>query len=369
MIKMRKWKKVLCLFIICTGIAIGIYSLINKIIEPKKEKKYLTLYEYTFKPEVNYRVHLIDNVLFDNNIRGEGESYFKSILDYIEINFNTLYQATKSEQLDIEYTLIASVIGFSSSDNNRTDYWKKDFPLSEKKHELFNSDTIKKEESLKINLQQYEEIASKINELIEYNIGSELVISMTGRIIANTPDGNLETPYDIKLKIPLDNNILTLSKEGNEVITDQLSQEVEYESPLNMYEIIIISFGIAIGIISFIIMLLIIKEPLAEDILLLKVKKIINNYGSRMVAIKYMPDKTFTHIYIVNNIKDLLVISDEIHIPVYYITDEVEIVKDYTFYCEYTSNLYIYKEEDNSNDNNISKIENINQSKMELQEE
>jgi hypothetical protein len=192
---------------------------------------------------------------------------------------------------------------------------------------------------------------------------------MTGRINANSPEGNLVTPFEIKLKMPLNNSIFTITEEGNEVITDQLTEKIEYELPVNTLEITLISIGITLGVILFVLMLVIVKEPLKEDLLLLKIKKIIKNYGSRMVALKYLPDKTFTHIYLVNSIKDLLVTSDEIHIPIYYITDENEVVKDSTFYCELNDNLYLYREEISNDDSNLP-TENINQNgKLELQEE
>lgn len=348
MLKMRKWKKVMILIMLGIGLSAGIFGLIYKLTVPQKASYDVTLYHYTLQPSLIYKVHLIENEIYDSSVRDEGESYIKNLLDYIQIDFNTNYQASKNSQLDIDYTLIASVIGFVSNDTSRTDFWKKDFPISEHIHKSINSNNIDIKENTNLRLENYEEFAINASRVMGVNLSYELVVCMTGSIMAKTTDGELSAPIDLKIRVPLNNNIITITKEGTEAKADQISTSIEKELPINKMVIGLICAGIVICISSFIVILIIAKEPLEKDLLNNKARKIISNYGSRMVSLKYLPDRKFTQIYILHDIKDLLIVSDEVHMPIYYIADDFDIVKDYTFYCENHENLYMYRIEDSS---------------------
>jgi hypothetical protein len=52
---------------------------------------------------------------------------------------------------------------------------------------------------------------------------------------------------------------------------------------------------------------------------------------------------TFDHTYEVASLKDLLILSDEMQRPIYYIVDSEEFVKDCKFHVEDKDDIYIYK--------------------------
>lgn len=127
MITMKLSKKVVLIIALCIGIITSIFGLIYMINNPKTSIEELMLYNYTLKPDLSYEVHLIDNDLYDNIIQEEGNIYIKNILDYIKVDFSINYQASEIIPLDMEYTVNASVVGFSSGNEGRIDYWSKDF--------------------------------------------------------------------------------------------------------------------------------------------------------------------------------------------------------------------------------------------------
>jgi hypothetical protein len=99
----------------------------------------------------------------------------------------------------MEYTVIASVIGYSSSNGGRTDYWSKDFPLSKSKALQVESDNLQEAKSIKLELDTYENFAGEANKLTGVNLSTELTVRMIGNITATTSSGVKDTPFDISI--------------------------------------------------------------------------------------------------------------------------------------------------------------------------
>ena len=334
MVTMNKSKKMVLIIILCIGIVLGIFGLIYIINNPKKSTEAVVLYNYSFEPNLSYQVHLVENELYEHTVQEEGAIYIKNILDHIKVDFSTIYKASDVVPLDMEYTVKASVIGFSSNNNVRTDYWKKDYLLSDKQVIHRESDHLQIEESLKIYLDTYEEFAKEANKITGVSLSTELVISMIGNIHATTPYGNMITPFDIIMRIPLQENLIEIIKGNITASTDQITESTVHTMPLNVKLIAFICIIIVLLIMGLLFTIFKIYEPLQQDIIRSEMKKLLKSYGSRMVALQSTPNKTFNHIYKVNGIKDLLVLSDEIQKPIYYVVDMFQVVKDYAFHVE-----------------------------------
>ncbi len=345
MILMRKWKKAMILTIMGIGMIALTIVIVYKIKVPPQETKEDIRYEYTFKPEIKYTVHMKENDFFDNLIQEEGLIYFKNLLEYIQIEFSTNYQANKEVSLDMEYQLFASVIGYNTTREERTNYWNKDFTLSDQKTYHIDSDRLEKSETMKIYLEKYDDFVVKANNELGVNFTTELNIAMVGSIVANAPEGSLVTPINLNLVIPLQTSVLEITEKGSESSSDKITSSKVIELPVNKGQIILLGMGNGILVLMFIVILLFVTEPFEEDIIRSKIKSILNNHGSRMVALKTKPRKNFNQIHLVTQIKDLFVVSDEVRKPIYYIIDEQDIVEDYSFYCELEDDLYVFKVE------------------------
>lgn len=342
MVTMNRNKKVVLIIALCVGVASSVFGLIYMINNPKTSKEEVLLYNYTFQPNLSYEVHLIENELYDT-IQEEGAIYIKNILDYIKIDFSTDYQASEIIPLDMEYTVIASVIGYNSNNESRLDYWKKDFPLLEKKTLHIESNNLQNEKSFKLELDTYEKFATEANKLTGVNMSTEVVISMIGSITATTVYGIKETPFDINMSIPLQQNLIEITKGDIQSTTDKFTESIVHTLPLEIKYIVLICIIIVLLIIGLLLAFFKIDEPLQFEICRSEVKKIVKNYGSRMIALQNSPNKTFDHTYEVTSIKDLLILSDEMQKPMYYIAHADEFVKDYMFHVEDKGDLYTYK--------------------------
>lgn len=343
MVTMNKNKKVVLMIALCIGIVSCVFGLIYMIKNPKTSAEEVLLYNYTFQPNLSYEVHLKENDLYENTQQGEGAIYIKNILNFIKINFNTNYQASEVVPLDMEYTVMASIIGYSSSNGGRTDYWSKDFPLSKNKTFHVESNNLQEEKYIKLKLDSYEKFAGEANKITGVNLSTELVIRMIGNITATTPYGIKNTPFDMSMSIPLQENLIEITKGNMQAIQDNFTERIVHTLPLEIKYIVLICIIIVLLITGLVFSIFFIYEPLQQEILRSEVKKIIKNNGSRMIALQNSPNKTFDHTYEVASLKDLLILSDEMQRPIYYIVDADEGAKDYVFHVEDKTDLYIYK--------------------------
>lgn len=343
MVTMKRSRKLLLLITLGIGILIGIVGVVYIVNNPKTITEEKVVFHNTFQPDLTYEVHLKDNDIYDDTIQPEGAIYIKNILDYIVVDIGVTNRTSEVATIDMEYSLIASVIGFSTNNENRNDYWVKNFPLSDKKTVHIESDYLEKRETLKIYLDKYEKFAEEANKLAGLNLSNELKVSMTGNITVSTVHGEKEIPFDIPMLLPLQNNLIEITKGDLQPITDDMKEITEYTLPLNVKHIALLCTVIILFIVGFIFSILRIYEPLQEDMIRNEVYKILKNHGSRMVALQYSPNKKFKHTYEVSCIKDLLVLSDELQKPIYYVIDDKKLVKENSFYVEDACDIYIYK--------------------------
>lgn len=343
MLTMKRSRKLLLLITLGIGILVGVGGVVYIVNNPKTITKEEVVFHYTFQPDLTYEVHLKDNDIYDDTVQPEGAIYIKNILDYIVVDIGATNETSQVATIDMEYILNASVIGFSTNNENRNDYWVKNFPLSNKETVHIESDYLEKRETLKIYLDKYEKFAEEANKLTGINISNELKVSMLGNITVTTTYGVKETPFDIHMILPLQNNLIEITKSDLQPVTNDMKEVTEYTLPLNVKYIVLLCTLIILFTVGFIFSMLRIYEPLQEDMIRNEVYKLLKNHGSRMVALQYSPNKKFKHTYEVSCIKDLLVLSDELQKPIYYVIDDQKLVKENSFYVEDASDIYIYK--------------------------
>jgi hypothetical protein len=345
MVLLPKNRRIILRVCLMTAILIGIAALVYQIVFPKTKNEEVVLYRCTFNQQMNYAVHLVENDIYSDTSLPEDSVYISKLLDYIDVNFQMLYQVDHQADIQLEYEIAAKVVGYTANNNSRAEYWSKEFPIEEKKVEQITSNSLQKEQDISFKLKEYEDFAKHANDTTGLNLSSDLVVSLTGNIAAQTPKGLLETPIDMQLIIPLLDNAFSITKGQLQSGSDQITEPKETTLPPDKGKITLISIAAAIGILAFVLSFFLLIEPLEQDYIQKEIMKIIKNYGSRMIALYEKPRKKFEYQYRVTHINDLLILADEIQKPIYYIKEEDTIAEDQTFYVEADHELYYYKVE------------------------
>ncbi len=68
------------------------------------------------------------------------------------------------------------------------------------------------------------------------DVRNEVILSMTGKIIAHTAKEDLETPFEANLRIPLMEDVFQISKNSPEPIQNNVSTAVETPVPVDRFK-------------------------------------------------------------------------------------------------------------------------------------
>ncbi|MBB2182464.1 hypothetical protein H0486_06190 [Lachnospiraceae bacterium MD1] len=332
------------------GIIIGIlaiaayigFRLVRELTSDKVIQEEHTLYQYTLQPKADYLVHIKENIVYDGTIQGEGLEYSRNLLDYIEVNFSTEYQSSDIAELQLEYQINAYVNGYKYINDGKAINWSKLFPLTDKRRVAVSDSYLYEEAKVEFGLDDYEAFATEAKMVTGMNISTEVVVCMEGTLSIVTPNGNLSTPVASSISLPILESIFTINKSGVDPVNDMIVDQVDVTVPINYKLVTLFAVLFFICIIAIIILLLITEAPGTYDILIAKSRKLIKNYGSRMIAIHNKPEQKFRQTYELNSINDLIKISDEIQKPIFYQYDEISIIEDFMLHVIDGDNLYLY---------------------------
>ncbi|MEL7657373.1 MAG: DUF5305 family protein, partial [Bacillota bacterium] len=261
--------------------------------------------------------------------------------NYIQTDFEINYTGSKAVPLDIEYQIAATVNGFRGEDSDKANYWSKSFPLTNiKKIKEDNSNTWSKKERVNFQLAGYDAFAVRAAEITGMKVGNELIVAMTGKVIAHAGEEDLETPFDVHLEIPLMEDVFQINKAGIDPIKNNVSVMVETPKPVDMTRAIPYGTLFILSLIGLIIMTFFTREPNQDEMMMKRVNNIIKNYGSRIIALENIPKVNYRQYYKVHSIKDLIKIADEIQKPIFYETDRDNIVKNFEFQVIENDTMY-----------------------------
>lgn len=310
---------------------------------PKTITEESVQYESSLERKADYQVMIHPNEVYSGTKQNEGLYYSKKLLNYIQTDFGFQYNGSSKVPIDVQYQIIAEVCGYQGKDSNKEIYWTKDFPLTGKKTFTEKSGSCKKNEVVDFSLSGYDAFAVKAKEITGMKTANEVIVSMTGKIIAHTPNQDTETPIDISITIPLLEDVFQIEKGGLDPVRNQITEAVEIQTPANKVKIIFYGIIFISCIVGFIILIFFSREPNTEEMIRKKINALLKNYGSRIVALHSLPRTLFRQQYEAHSIKDLIKIADDIQKPIVYETDEEQIVKNYQFCLMDNDILYSYR--------------------------
>jgi hypothetical protein len=307
---------------------------------PKKISTETILYESTLTPQATYKVIINPNEVYSGNTLDEGKIYSKKLLNYIQADFGVDYIGNKKIPLDIEYQIIATVNGFEGNEDGKTIYWTKNIPLSTKKTLKEENGTWSRTERVIFTLANYDAFTVRAKDITGMDVSNELLISMTGKVIAHTEKEDLVTPFNVNLQIPLMEDAFQITK--SKLDPDQKSVTVKVEKPatFNLFRAMPYCILLALSLIVLIMMLFFTREPSRIEILKKTTNNLIKNYGSRIVALQDIPKMNYRQHYKVHSMKDMIKIADELQKPIFYEVDSTTVVKEYEFHIIEEDTIY-----------------------------
>lgn len=338
--KLHKKSKKASLLILILLTVLSVLQLFLLISFPKKTTTEIVQYESNLKPQLSYVVNIVPNEVYTGTTLDEGKIYSKKLLNNIQAEYVIDYTGSKKVPLDIEYQIVATVNGYQGTDKEKVIYWSKAFPLTSKKLIKEESGTWSKKERISFSLSGYDAFTVRAQEITGMDVTNELYVSMIGKIMAHTENEDLETPFDVKLRIPLMEDTFEVTKSNLDPVSSNIAEKVESKASMNKFQAFSYGLILLLCLIGFVVLLFFTREPNYEEELRKKVNNIIKNYGSRIVALQSIPKMNCRQHYKVHSMKDLIKIADELQKPIFYEIDKDTAVKNYEFHIIEDDILY-----------------------------
>lgn len=309
----------------------------------KKEtiQRDIVRYEYKISKNISYKVFLKDNIIYDDEYLDEGLYYPRKLIDYIRLVYDFEYSGSDIVPISIDYRCFAKICGYTVQQNVKEIYLTKVFPLNEEQSSKATDRTLAVSDEFNVSLDSYIAFVNEAKEELDLNLDYDIIFSMEGTVKASTSYGEIEQPFSFDISSVF-YNACKFSKNGTDTVSGNLTQKQVEPVPLDKTKFIIYLSVSAAALLVLLYILIFTRDYELNDIVMLSVKKIQREYGSRMVSLQSNTSKSFSKIYDVYSIKDLVKVSDEIQKPILYEKDEKELVKDFKFFVQNGEELYEY---------------------------
>lgn len=320
---------------------VGIILMIKEYRSEHVEEQSKTVYEYTIKDDVKYSVHVKPNLLYEEAILGEGEMYLTEFVDYITADFTSDFSGTQIVDIEGSYGVSAEIIGYTIKQEEKQIVWRKLLELSPTEKFKKNVDRQAIRKQVRVNFPEYNDFAKAVLEASKVNLDVELVVTFLGNKNFSIPHKPFSKELKTALVMPLNKGYFSITKEGVEEKADKVQETIEVPIPIEKGWMMMCVWLVAIGIIGAVCLLLFTDPFNEEDLYKKKIKTILNEHGSRMVAVEEMKLKKDLELCGITSIEDLIKLADELELPVFYEKKE-ELLDIDTFYVKTVGELYSY---------------------------
>lgn len=338
---------VFCICIVIILIVGLIYSLSMSFSITKKDT-----IKYNEKGNIDYKVYLKDNLFYDEEYLNEGMVYVASLIDKIKIDYHYAFNINKKTDMDITYKIVGRLKIKNTNEENS--FFEKDYDLSkEVTRNLNNIDEYKIDESISIDYDLYNDLATKFKSNYALNTSSYLDVYLeVNEKNKNTKDYVLNNTSKSILSIPLSKQEVNIKLDNKEV---NQSKEINIEPDFminNKLYLIISAVIFLLLVISLLKLFSKLSELFKKQTTYEKyLNKILRAYDRIIVNVKTCPDMEKYEVLEVENFDDLIDISDNIKQPIKHIViskgnkSKFFIIDDQILY------LYIIKSSDINEEN------------------
>lgn len=362
--------KIILVIISIVLIVIMSFLLYKGIKNPGVKEENVTLYKYNNKANINYEVFLKPNMLYEDKSVGEGNLYITDFVDYINTNFNYVFNGERVADLNGTYEIKAIIEGYTGEGETHKTIWKKGFVLFPKTNFDNKNKNFFIKENIALNFKEYNDYAKSVVKTLNIGSSTRLIITMNINIKVDTDKGSIGEELSPSIEIPLRESYFEIDGELSQGKEGNIEETIKTQLPINKKNIV--SYSVMIGLFSIILLFLLIftKGTVVTDALQLELNKIFKKYGDRLVALNNDID-TYDNTYNVKSIEDLIRIADEIGKPILYkySKDFKNITCFYVFdeSMMYKLNLSETLDESNEEQNIINKIEKMIEKETEKQ--
>ena len=277
------------------------------------------VYEYDWNSTVGYKVYLKPNMLYEEKYLQEDQRYLSQFIDYIEVEFNNIFQGSGDTEIEGQYLSAIEVRGYSIKNEGKQIIWNKEYKLELDQTITGSKSQYRLAKTYQIDYETYNEFAKAVIDASKVSSEVEMVIKMTGVLELDTPQALTKLPIHTMLTVPLNKGYFSISKSGEQALEEQITKSINLPIEMNMKPIIRGVILIGMGLCEIVMISIMTCELSNEERRKNQIKKIFNTYSSRLIAIDQLDIEAFEKVYTTLSMEDLVKVADELDRPVMFV--------------------------------------------------
>ena len=266
---------------------------------------------------INYKVYVKPNEFYDTEYLGENMIYVASLIDKIDIDFSYLFKIDEIFDVDFDYRILGDLI--ISNSTGSTNYFTKQYVLLDTQNkEMVNTNTLAINESIDIDYDYYNSLASSFNSSYGVETNSYLKVYLEVDKKSKDDTLNIQDKTESSIIIPLSERSIEIKFDSQD--TALMKKAIADKEMIFNYKVLILEivlFIISAIYISKIIKLLalVFKKKSVYDKFL---SKILKEYDRLIVETTTGIDYKNSSIIKIDKFNELLDVRDNLKLPIMY---------------------------------------------------
>ena len=314
---LKQWVQVFILLLILATMAFAIWLIVRSVSQDEAQGK--ELYNYDYNSNISYKVYLKKNQFFTNSYLGMNKQYITSLIDRIEVDTKYNFQSSKDLDYTYSYDLVATAKGtYSESDSKSVEVWSKAYTILPNETKSGTGKTISVNKTVTIDYNKYNEIMTDFRNEFGLSVDARVDVSFKINITGGTKEAEntLQESNVMTLQIPLLKPTIEIKPDYVNHGSETVYETPEDNSDLNIPLLI---FGIDLLVLTLILFKIFAGKLLTttkKSEYVLKLNKILKEYGDIIAEADNMPDLTKYDLVNIKQFNDLVDIEEELHSPI-----------------------------------------------------
>jgi len=303
-----------------------------------------TAYSYSKEADLDYRVRLLPNELFQERELGPGRAYLSRLTDYLNADLHYRFEGERDAQIEGAYSAVAYLTALSGRDEDKRVVWERQYLLLSPKGFEHEGSELTVRETVKVPFAEYRAFAEEVREKTEFN-PSEL---------------NLRVEFDLQAEIQTDSGTvedqfrpyMVLSMRGDTFVvegdfTDSNSRGITEERIVSVPQVegarklFTVSSAIFAGVLA---ALLSLTTPVQKHVnpQEKEVARLLKKHEERIAVLSEEAPGDLDHAVAVTTFDDLLKVADELQRPIFYCKRQSATLNQHLFLVLVDEIMYAY---------------------------
>ncbi len=294
-------------------------------------------YTYKSKGNIDYKVYLKPNIMYDQKYLEKDRFYVFKYIDYVDMELKYEYTSGAAAGLKTEYSVTAYLQGLHGDENEVL--WSKEYALVPDKTEQKEDAGIAIELKVPVNMDNFSHIKESLYLDSEVNAPVVLNIIFNIHTVASTKYGTVEDRISPNLVIPIGSSVFKMEGTPEAAGENKLVEKVKNQVPVDMRKVVFL-FGASFVLLVAVVVVAAAKTAEPPDAFEKNIASIFKEYSERLAGMQHTIPYQFSDVINVSSIEDMVKIADEVGQPVFYYKVDSNIERKIEFFVFDNTRIY-----------------------------